>query len=59
MVSSISSASIDWNLAQTQQAVGIAMTKEVMNQQELQASAVIQQMQQLSPSFGHQLDILV
>ena len=58
MVSSIASASIALSLAQTQQAAGVAVTKKIMEQQELQGNAIIQQMQQLPPSFGHQLDIL-
>lgn len=58
MVSSISSASIDWSMAKTQQAVGVAMVKKVMDQQEIQGNAIIQQMQQVTSSFGHQLDIM-
>lgn len=58
LVSSISAASVDWNMAKTQQAVGVAMVKKVMDQQEIEANAIIQQMQQITPSSGHQLDIM-
>ena len=52
----IAALSTDLAMAKTQQAVGIALTKKVMNAQEAQAAQLLQQMTPPA-SFGHRLDI--
>lgn len=52
----VGAASISMNMARTQQAVDISVTKKAMDFQETQATQLIQQMQNAAPSFGHALD---
>lgn len=44
--------------AQTGYAVGLAVTKKIMDTQELQAQALLELMA-TAPSFGHTMDIRV
>ena len=52
-------------MAQTQQAVEITMLKKVMEMQETQAQALVENLQAVTaaaapaPSFGHRLDMLI
>ncbi|MCI9576794.1 MAG: putative motility protein [Clostridiales bacterium] len=59
-VSAIAAASIGMSMAQTQQAASISVMKKVMDSQETQAAALIENLQAANPapSFGHQLDVL-
>ncbi len=54
--SSIASASIGLNQAKLMQMVGIAVAKKVMNHQETQAAALIEQLQSAAPPSNHRLD---
>ncbi len=59
----IAAWSTQYSMAQTQQAVEIAMLKKTMETQEAQALALVENLQTATaaapaPSFGHQLDIL-
>lgn len=58
-ISAVASASISYSMAKTEQAVSIALLKDTMDTQSQQADAIIRQMDQLTASFGHSLDILV
>lgn len=57
-LSAVGAYSIEMNLAQVQQAVGVSMLKGAMEVQETQAVQLIESLQAAVPSFGHQLDIL-
>lgn len=60
-VSAIASMSTAMHMAQTQEAVSVALMKEVMNSQEAQVASLVNDLQAANPapSFGHQLDVLV
>ncbi len=58
-LSAVGAASIDMHMAQTMQAVDIAMAKQIMDLQEAQGAALGEMMQSAAPSFGHLLDIRV
>lgn len=60
-VSAIAAMSTSMHMAQAQEAVSVALMKEVMNSQEAQVSALVNDLQAANPapSFGHQLDVLV
>lgn len=51
---SIAAGSVDWSLAQTQQAVSTSALKKAMNFQQNSALALIQS---LDPSIGQSLDV--
>lgn len=56
-ISVIGAASTAMAMAQTQQAVGVTMTRKAMDMQETQAAALIETMQQASPAPAtHLLD---
>lgn len=57
----IAAMSIDMSLTKVQSSVGVAMMKEMMNMQQVEANAIEQLLQTSAapaPSFGHALDIL-
>lgn len=61
----IAAWSTSFSMAQTQQAVEITMLKKVMEMQETQAQALVENLQAVTvaaapaPSFGHRLDMLI
>lgn len=56
---SVGAMSIAMHQSQLQQAVNLSVMKKVMNLQETEAAALIENLQEaLPPSSGHQLDIL-
>lgn len=60
-VSAIAAMSTSMHMAQTQEAVSVALMKEVMNSQEAQVASLVNDLQAANPapSFGHQLDVRV
>ena len=58
-IAQISAASIQRSMDTSMQAIGIAMAKEVMELQEAQAAALIEDMQQMAPPSTNILNILV
>lgn len=56
----IAAMSINMNMAKTQQAVGIAVTKNAMDLQETQAAQMLEMLDSVpAASFGHKLDVYV
>lgn len=55
-LAAVGQMSIDMHMAQTQEAVGVAVTKKAMDVQETQATALIQMMQRQPTSYGRTLD---
>ena len=57
---SIAATSIVMQQQQVQQAVGVSLMRKVMDQQEMQAAAVVESLQQAIPPTvpGSQMDIL-
>ena len=58
-VSSIAAASIYLHQNQAQESVSIALSKKVMDVQEVAAEALIEAIKESVPSFGYKLDIRV
>lgn len=59
-LAAVGQISTQMHMAQTQQAVGVSLTKKVMDTQETQAAALIESLEAAVPtqSFGHKLDVL-
>jgi len=58
-ISAIAAASTNISLMRVQQDVGTTMLKKAMDMQQTASDTLIQSMNTVAPSFGHQLDILV
>ena len=57
--SAIAALSTSMSLSRVQQDVGTTMLRKTMDIQQAASDALVQSMNTVAPSFGHQLDILV
>ena len=59
-VSAIAALSTSMSMAEAQQSAAVSVMKEVMDTQEAQAAALIQNLQAVNftPAFGSKLDVL-
>lgn len=59
-VTAIGAATIDWKMAQTQQAVQVSLLDKSMDSQSALMQEMVQDFQAANPvpSFGHRLDVL-
>ena len=57
--SAIAALSTSMSLSRVHQDVGTTMLRKTMDIQQATSDALVQSMNTVTPSFGHQLDVLV